>query len=147
GKTKRRVRKVHSYVQCITADQNDILTPAEIDAAKKLVERALSPRALPVYSAEERTVLAIVVAHQSLLQAVRGKKSKGTLKELAEHRGNHVNLLLRYVVERRYREDPNSLATVMKIVEWLDLIGIEASEPQVRRDIRAALKLGPLPTW
>jgi hypothetical protein len=35
----------------------------------------------------------------------------------------------------------------MKIVEWLDEIGIEASESQVRRDIHAALKLGPLPTW
>ena len=34
----------------------------------------------------------------------------------------------------------------MKIVDLLDGIGIEASDPQVRRDIHAALKLGPLPT-
>jgi hypothetical protein len=54
-------------------------------------------------------------------------------------------LLLRYVVEKRYRDNPKALKTVMKIIEWLDDIGIEASEPQVRRDINAALKLGPLP--
>ena len=45
---------------------------------------------------------------------------------------------------KRYREKPNELATVMKIIEWLDEIGIEASEPQVRRDIHAALNSGPL---
>ena len=122
------------------------LTPAEISAAEKLVTRALRPRALPLYSPEERSVLAILVSHLSLLQRARGKKSKGVAKMQAEYRRNHVNMLLRYVVDERYRKDPNSLATVMKIVDWLDQIGIEASEPQVRRDIREALKLGPLPT-
>ena len=34
----------------------------------------------------------------------------------------------------------------MAVIEWLDGTGIEASETQVRRDIEAALKLGPLPT-
>jgi hypothetical protein len=51
-----------------------------------------------------------------------------------------VNLLLRYVVDEKYRKNPKSLATVMKIVEWLDAIGIEASETQVRRDIGAVVK-------
>ena len=92
-------------------------------------------------------MLAILVANYSQLQRARGKKSKGAAKAKAEYRRNHVDLLLRYVVDKRYRDDPTSLATVMKIVEWLDEIGIEASEPQVRRDIHAALKLGPLPTW
>ena len=128
-------------------DAKEGLTQAEIRAAKKLVERALRVQVLPVYSSDERVALAIVAAHQSLLQAVRGKKSRGPAKKKAEYRRNHVNLLLRYVVERRYRESPKSLATVMKIVDWLDSIGIEASEPQVRRDIHKALQLGPLPTW
>jgi hypothetical protein len=35
----------------------------------------------------------------------------------------------------------------MKMIEWLDNIGIEASEPQVRRDIHEALKSGPLLEW
>jgi hypothetical protein len=35
----------------------------------------------------------------------------------------------------------------MKIIELLDEWGIEASETQVRRDIDAALKLGPLLDW
>jgi hypothetical protein len=123
------------------------LTQAEIHAAETLIERALRPRVLPFYPPEERLVLAILAANFSQLQRARGKKSKGTAKAKAEYRRNHVNLLLRYVVGKRYRENPNSLATVMKIVEWLDGIGIEASEPQVRRDIHAALKSGPLPTW
>jgi hypothetical protein len=123
------------------------LMPAEIRAAEELVKQALRPRALPFYSAEERSALAILVAHLSLVQRARGKKSKGAAKEQAERRKNHVNLLLRYVIEKRYRQKPNTNATVTKIVDWLDKIGIEASEPQVRRDIHAALKLGPLPSW
>jgi hypothetical protein len=120
------------------------LTPDEIHAAEELIDRALRPRAL--YSTEERLVLAVLAANYSRLQRARGKKSKGQAKKDAEYRRNHVNLLLRHVVDQRYRNDPKSLATVMKIVEWLDKIGIEASEPQVRRDIREALKLGPLPS-
>jgi hypothetical protein len=120
---------------------------AEISAAEQLVTRAMRPRALPFYSQEERSALAILVAHLSLLQRARGKRSKGVAKEQAEYRRNHVNVLLRYVVDERYRKDPNSLATVMKIVQWLDDTGIEASETQVRRDIHKVLKLGPLPSW
>jgi hypothetical protein len=48
-------------------------------------------------------------------------------------------------VDQRYRDNPNSAATVMKIIEWLDEIGIEASEPQVRRDIHAVMEGGELP--
>jgi hypothetical protein len=124
------------------------LTQAEIYTAGKLIERALQPRAgYKFYAPEERGVLAILAAYHSQLQRARGKKSKGAAKRQAEYRRNHVNLLLRYVVDKKYRQEPRSLATVMKIIEWLDDIHIEASEPQVRRDIHAALKRGPLPTW
>ena len=44
-------------------------------------------------------------------------------------------------------KDPNSTQDGNEDIERLDGISIEASEPQVRRDIHAALKLGPLPTW
>ena len=123
------------------------LTQAEIRAAEKLLEQTLQPRAIPIYSPEERLVLAILAANYSQRQRARAKKSKGVVKLEAEYRRNHVNLLLRYVVEQKYRRDPKKLMTVMKIIEWLDEIGIEASEPQVRRDIHAALKLGVLPMW
>ncbi len=123
------------------------LTQAEIRAAEKLIKRALQPRVLPFYRPEERLVLAILAANYSLQQSLRGRKSKGAAKKKAEYRRSHVNILLRYVVDKRCRENPNTTATVMKIVGWLDDIGIEASESQVRRDIHAALKLGPLPTW
>ena len=122
------------------------LTPVEIRTAEILVERVLWPGPIP-YSPMERVALAILAVHLSYQQRARGKKSKGRAKTKAEYRRAHVNLLLRYVVEKRYRENPNSLMTVMKIVDWLDGIGIEASEPQVRRDIHTALKSGPLPTW
>ena len=91
-------------------------------------------------------MLAVLTANYSRLQRSRGKKSKGAAKEKAEYRRGHVNLLLRYVVEERYRKNPTALATVMNIIEWLDMIDIEASEPQVRRDIKAALNQGPLST-
>lgn len=120
------------------------LTRQEILAAEALIEIALRPRGIPVYDTDERLALAILVANYSLLQRARGKRSKSEAKKRAEYRRNHVNLLLRYVLEARYRNAPHSLSTVMKIVDWLDGIGIEASEPQVRRDIHAALKWGPL---
>jgi hypothetical protein len=123
------------------------LTQTEIRFAGKLLEQALRPRAIPIYSHEERMVLAILAANYSRLQRTRGKKSKGAAKAKAEYRRNVVNLLLRYVVDKRYRKTPNTTETVMKIVEWLDDNGIEASESQVRRDIHTALKSGPLPTW
>jgi hypothetical protein len=123
------------------------LTQAEIRVAGKLLERTLQWRAIPVYSPEERFVLALLAAYHSRLQRARGKKSLGAEKENAEYRRFHVNLLLRHMVPQRYRDKPGNLGTVMKIVEWLDDIGIEASDPQVRRDIRAALKLGPLANY
>jgi hypothetical protein len=124
------------------------LTRAEISAAEKLLERTLRWRALPVYSREERMVLAILAANYSQLQRARGKKSKGDAKADAEYRRNHVAFLLRCVVAKRYRDDPTSLATVMEIVGRLDDTGIEASDTQVRRDIHDVLKtFGPLPTW
>jgi hypothetical protein len=127
-------------------DAKAVLTKPEIRAAEKLIKRALQSRVLPFYPPEERLVLAILTANYSLQQRVRAKKSIGAAKAAAEYRRNHVNLLLRYVVDKRYRKNPNTTATVMTIVEWLDEIGIEASESQVRRDIHAALKSGPLPT-
>jgi hypothetical protein len=126
-------------------DAKDVLTQAEIRAAEKLLEHTMRWRALPFYTWEERLVLAILVANHSRLQRARGKKSIGAEKEEAEYRRFHVNTLLRYVVKKRYRKNPTSLATVMEIVSRLDEFGIEASESQVRRDINAALKLGPLP--
>jgi hypothetical protein len=61
------------------------------------------------------------------------------------YRRQHVNVLLRYVIDKKYRKHPKSAATIMKLVEWLDSIGIEASDSQVRRDIAAVLKSQPLP--
>jgi hypothetical protein len=121
------------------------LSRAEILAAEGLLERARAWRAIPDYSAEERWALAILVADQK----ARGKKSKSPAKRKAAYRRNHVNLLLRYVVDKKYRRDAKiakSAKTVMTIIDWLDGIGIEASETQVRRDIEAALEQGPLPT-
>jgi hypothetical protein len=121
------------------------LSPAEILAAERLLDRALAWRAIPDYSPEERWALAILVADQK----ARGKKSKSPAKRQAEYRRGHVNLILRYVLDKKYRRDDKaarSAKTVMAIIGWLDGIGIEASETQVRRDIEAALDLGPLPT-
>ena len=93
-------------------------------------------------------MLATLAAHLSRQQRTRAKKSKNAEKLQAENRRVHVNLLLRYVIAQKYRDKPNSLETVMKIVEWLDTAcGIEASETQVRRDIHAVLERGPLPKW
>jgi hypothetical protein len=80
-------------------------------------------------------------------QKMRGKKSKSPEKRQAEYRRNRVNLLLRYVINKKYRRDEKvakSAKTIMAIIDWLDATGIEASETQVRRDIEAALALGPL---
>lgn len=123
------------------------LTQADLHAAEKLLERALRPRGIPFYSREERFVLAILAANYSLLQRARAKRSRGGAIAKAERRRSVVNLLLRYVVDKRYRKNPNTTATVMKIIELLDDNGIVASEAQVRRDIHTALKSGPLPTW
>jgi hypothetical protein len=124
------------------------LTPAEIRAAEALVERSLAWRALPDYSPDERLVRAILAAHLTRQQRIRGKKSENAAKRQAKNRRQTVNLLLRYVVKRKCRDDPKSLQTVMEIIDWLDAAcGIEANETQVRRDIHAVLKLGPLPEW
>jgi hypothetical protein len=130
------------------SDIDPDLTPEEMRKAEVLLESALAWRALPDYSPTERLVLAILAAHLSRQQRTRGKKSKNAEKLLAENRRGHVNLLLRYVVKQKYRDDPNGLKTVMEIVGWLDTAcSIEASDTQVRRDIHAVLKLGPLPKW
>src|SRR4051794_17458202 len=119
------------------------LSSAEILAAKKLLDSALAPRGIPDYSPEERLVLAILVADQK----ARGAKSKGPAKRQAEYLRNQVNLILRYVVDKKYRRDDKvarSLKTVMAVIECLDESGIEASETQVRRAIGEALDRGPL---
>ena len=95
------------------------------------MERALAPRGLPASLPDERLVLAILAANLTRQQRIRGKKSKSAEKLQAENRRNHVNLLLRYVVNQKCRDAPNSLQTVMTIVDWLDTAcGIEASEPR-----------------
>src|SRR5258705_10743543 len=127
---------------------NPELTPAEMSPAAALVERALTWRALPDYSCTERLVLAILAVNLSRQQSIRGKKSRYSSHRRVENRRQHVNLLLRYVVPKRYRDNPTGLQTVMKIVEWLDAAcGIQATESKVRRDIHAALKQGALPKW
>jgi hypothetical protein len=124
------------------------LTPAEISAAARLLERTLRRRALPDYSPTERQVLAILAAYLSREQRIRGKKSRNADKLRVEDRIQKVNILLRWVVKQKYRDNPNSLQTVMEIVNWLDTAcNIQATEPQVRRDIHTALKQGPLPKW
>jgi hypothetical protein len=122
------------------------LTQSDIDTAKELILKALQPRVLTCYSDEEIKVLAILEGYISLLQQAKAKRSKGEAKTKAAYRRDHVNMLLRYVVNKKYRKNPNTDPTVMEIINWLDEIGIEASVSQVRRDIHAALKSGPLPT-
>jgi hypothetical protein len=122
------------------------LTQEEITSAEKLVIHALSWRGIGYFDYEARSVLAILAANYRLQQRARGKKSKGAAKERAGYRRDRVDLFLRYVVDKKYRDDPTSLATVMEIIYWLDIDHIEASESQVRRDIRAALERGALPT-
>jgi hypothetical protein len=122
------------------------LTQEEIASAEKLVIHALSWRGLGYFGYGARSVLAILAANYRLQQRARGKKSRGAAKERAELRRGRVNILLRYVVNKKYRERPTSSATIMEIIGWLDGLGDEASESQVRRDIHAALKRGPLPT-
>jgi hypothetical protein len=130
------------------SDIDPDLTPEEMRKAEVLLESTLAWRALPDYSPTERLVLAILAAHLSRQQRTRGERSKNAAKLQAENRRVHVNLLLRYVIGQKYRDKPTGLETVMKIVEWLDdACGIVASDTQVRRDIHAALKLGPLPKW
>jgi len=122
------------------------LTQVEIAAAAKLVKQALHCRGFEYYSDEERGVLAILVAYHSYQQRARGKKSRRAAKEKADRRRSFVNFFLRFIVEKKYRQKPRSLATVMKIIDLLDGFEIEASEPQVRRDIDAILRIAPLPT-
>ena len=123
------------------------LTQAGIAAAGKLVEQALHRRSYEYYSDEELGVLAILVAYHSYQQRARGKKGREAAKEQTNYRRADVNFLLRFIVNKKYRQKPKTAATVMKIIELLDEWGIEASETQVRRDIDAALKLGPLLDW
>jgi hypothetical protein len=120
-----------------------VLTNAEVDAAERLLERALRWRGLPYYSAEERMALAILAADQR----IKGRKGRLAAKKETEHRNIRVNLLLRYVIEPKFRCDEKtarSTRTVMEIIDWLDSTGMAASEPQVRRAIADALKQGPL---
>lgn len=120
------------------------LTSDEIRVAEKLLDRALAWRAIPYYPPEERLVLALLAADLKRQQRIRGKKSTNLAKKQAEHRRERVNLLLRYVIAQEYRDKPNTLQTVMTIVDRLDILGVEASDAQVRRDIHAVLKMGPL---
>jgi hypothetical protein len=131
----------------VSQDNTDLaeLTPGEMRFAEALLDSALAWRAVPVYSSQERLVLAILAADLSRQQRIRGAKSKNAAKLEAEYRRLRVNLLLRYVVPQACRDDPTCLKSVMTILDWLDTAcGIEATEAQVRRDIRAVLKLGPL---
>ncbi len=130
----------------VDADQAE-LSQEEIRWAGRLLDRALAPRALPEYTAEERMVLAILSADLSRQQRLRGKKSTSAIKQAAAFRRNRVNLLLRYVLPKKYRSNKKAATsnrTVMKLIQWLDETGIVASDSQVRRDIHEALKRGPM---
>jgi hypothetical protein len=119
--------------------------PDEIRAATDLIKQARRPRAIPFYSAEERQALAILRADFAQRQSAKGKARRAPQVAKVAHRRMRVSLLLRYVVKKKYRDDPKSLATVMEIVAQLDETGIAASESQVRRDIAAVLKTDPVP--
>jgi hypothetical protein len=123
------------------------LSQAEIRSAERLVDSAMAPRALPFYTPEERMVLAILAADLSRRQRLRGSKSTSAAKRAAAFRRDRVNLLLRYVLEKKFRKTEQAATsnrTVMKLIEWLDETGIVATESQVRRDIHEVLKRGPL---
>jgi hypothetical protein len=149
GRSSKKAKKRESgsmFQEPRDAAEHAELTQAEIAAAGKLVEQALHCRGLEYYSDEERGVLAILVAYHSYQQRARGKKGRELAKDNVERRRSFVNFFLRFIVEKKYRQKPRSLATVMKIIDFLDGFEIEASEPQVRRDIRAILRIAPLPT-
>ena len=149
GRSSKKAKKRESdsmFPEPRDAAEHAELTQAEIAAAGKLVEQALHCRGLEYYSDEERGVLAILVAYHSYQQRARGKKGRELAKDNVERRRSFVNFFLRFIVEKKYRQKPRSLATVMKIIDFLDGFEIEASEPQVRRDIRAILRIAPLPT-
>jgi hypothetical protein len=120
------------------------LTQSDVDAAKELILQAMHPGA--IRTPEELGVLAILEAYISLVQQAKGKRSKGAGKTKAAVIRFHVNRLLRTVLDMRFRKEPTSAATIMKIIEGLDLVGIEASESQVRRAIYSAVELAPIPT-
>ena len=150
GRSSKKAKKRESdsmFQEPRDAAEHAELTQAEIAAAGKLVEQALHCRGFEYYSDEECGVLAILVAYHSYQQRARGKKGREAAKEQANYRRADVNFLLRFIVNKKYRQKPKTAATVMKIIELLDEWGIEASETQVRRDIDAALKLGPLLDW
>ena len=121
------------------------ITQSDIRAAERIIEDALRPRALPIYPPDERFALAILAADSSRRQRINGIKGRAGAVAKAQYRKDHVNLMLRYVVDQKYRDDPKVLGTIMEIIRRLDEFGIEASDTQVRRDINASLKLGPLP--
>jgi len=120
------------------------LTADEVRAARRLIEQALKPRALPVYSVAERQTLVVLKADLARRQSAKGKARRAPEVAQVAYRRQHVNILLRYVLDEKYRKNPKSAATIMKIIEWLDAIGIEASDSQVWRDITAVLKSNPL---
>jgi hypothetical protein len=141
GKKTRPVDGVRAHVERAELSQ------AEIRSARRLIDLALAPRGLPFYSPEERMVLAILAADLSRQQGLRGKKSKSPAKREAAFRRDRVNLLLRYVVAKKFRKDQKAATsnrTVMEIMHWLDDLGMVANDTQIRRDIHEVLKRGPL---
>jgi hypothetical protein len=101
---KAKEREVASMVEGPRAAAKHAgLTQAEIDAAGKLVEKALQWRGYPDYSDEELGVLAILAAYHSYQQRARGKKGRESAKEKVEHRRSFVNFFLRSIVEEKYR--------------------------------------------
>jgi DNA-binding transcriptional ArsR family regulator len=119
------------------------LTDEMIREAEKFVQHVLRPRgAIPItpeddYSREDLGTLAILAGHRRYLQRVRSKKSRRFL----EYRRWQVYMLLHYVVDQRYRDNPTSPASIKKIADELYDFGFDAGTSQVLRDIKVALQL------
>jgi hypothetical protein len=115
------------------------LTTTELRNARKLVDKALAPRAIPVYSPEERKTLAILAADLSRRQHANGKNGRAAASAKTRQREARVSLLFWYVIDKKFRRNPTSAATRMEILRWLGETGIKANDTKVARDLRAAL--------
>ncbi|MCP4309480.1 MAG: hypothetical protein GY788_32315 [bacterium] len=133
SKGKAQVTKIADKAQ---------LTPCEERMGRHLVDSVHKTRdlGLPYYSDAERMTVAILRAELSRQQSIKGKKGRAKITAEVDFRRQRVNILLRYVIPQTYRDDPTSEKTVMYIVDFLDSLGMEASNTQVRRDIKWALK-------
>lgn len=107
-----------------------------------LLRGALS-KAIPE-TRDEELALAVWEASRSRVQSDVAKAGRGEATRRATRRINHVDIILRYLLDRKYRSHPKSARTIQRIRELLHEIGIEARESTIRRDVNKALLRGPL---